>query len=141
MEVSFSPFKPGNLSMPVFTSIQETLTLNFFYFSIKTMQHLSCQLFLFSFSLAKKHLSCRFFGFLLNSCQYFGSFCNNKNCFMYRFLLLLLKVYLFLFYSLKETQSSKFVIIASNCFFFLLLFRSNIKGDKGKDFKNGPSKA
>ena len=92
--------------------------IEFFYFSIKTMQHLSCQLFLFSFSLAKKHLSCRFFGFLLNSCQYFGSFCNNKNCFMYRFLLLLLKVYLFLFYSLKETQSSKFVIIASNCFFF-----------------------
>ena len=92
--------------------------IEFFYFSIKTMQHLSCQLFLLSFSLAKKHLSCRFFGFLLNSCQYFGSFCNNKNCFMYRFLLLLLKVYLFLFYSLKETQSSKFVIIASNCFFF-----------------------
>ena len=27
--------------------------IEFFYFSIKTMQHLSCQLFLFSFSLAK----------------------------------------------------------------------------------------
>ena len=108
--------------------------IEFFYFSIKTMQHLSCQLFLFSFSLAKKHLSCRFFGFLLNSCQYFGSFCNNKNCFMYRFLLLLLKVYLFLFYSLKETQSSKFVIIASNCFFFsFCCWEAILKVTKGRN--------